>query len=97
MFHHRDEQIEPKRRTSSRHLRLHSATPLESGAASDDERQVVRAQAGVVRRRVQVRISGRRQDGARLHAGVKALFLEGNALQVREGEAVGGTLCGVVS
>lgn len=32
-----------------------------------------------------------------MYAGVEALLLESNALQVRESEAVGGTLCVVVS
>lgn len=80
MFHHRDEQIEPKRRASSRHLSLHGATSLESGAASDDECKIVRTQARVVGGRVQVSVSGRRQDGARLYAAVEALFLESDAL-----------------
>lgn len=80
MFHHRHKQIEPKRRTSSRHLRLHGATSLESGAASDDEREVVRTQARVVGRRVQVSVPGRRQDGTSLYTTVESLFFESNAL-----------------
>lgn len=38
--------------------------------------------------------AGGGEDGAALDAGLEALFLEGEALEVGEGEAVGGALRG---
>jgi len=40
--------------------------------------------------------AGGREDGAALDAGLQTLFFQGEALEVREGEAVGGALVGML-
>ena len=97
MINHRDKQIEKQRRPAPLHLRLQRPAPLERGPAADDEREVVGAQLGVRGGRVRVGVAGRGEDGAALDARGEALFLEGEALEVREGVVVGGALGNHVS
>lgn len=92
MLNHRHEQIEPQSRSSRHHLRLHGAAPFESGPTADDQREVVCTQIGVAGRCVIVGKACGVQDRAGVHAGVEALLLQRQALEMRQAVAVGGAL-----
>jgi hypothetical protein len=92
MIDHRHEQVEEQRRPALLHLHLHRTTALEGRPAADDKGEVVRPQLAVRRRRVGVGEAGGGEDGAALHAGLEALLLEGQALQLGEVVGVGGAL-----
>jgi hypothetical protein len=64
MLHHRHKQIEPQRRPTRHHFRLHRTATLKSRAATDDQREIMRAQTGVAGRRVSVREACGCQDCA---------------------------------
>lgn len=91
MVHERDEQVE-KELASSFHLVLHGAAALERLPAADDEGEVVRAQVAVRVGRVGVGEARRRQNRAALDSGLETLFLEGQALELLQAVALGGTL-----
>jgi len=63
-----DEQIKEQLRTAVEHLQLHGAAALESVAAADDEREIVRTQLRVRVGSVGVGISRGSEDGAALDA-----------------------------
>lgn len=61
-------------------------------SATDDKREVVRAQLRVAGRRVHVGEAGGGEDGAAGDAGLEALLLKGEALEFGEVVAGGGAL-----
>jgi len=83
MVAQRDEQIEEEFPTTL-HLRLHGAAPLKRLATSDDQGQVVSAEARVRVRRVVVRVARAAQDRADLDAALQALLAQRQRLQLLE-------------
>ncbi len=92
MVDHRNKEVEEQRRSALLHLHLHSTAALESVAGADDECEIVCSQLGIGGWGVGVGEASRGQDGAALDAGLQALLLEGQALQVWKVVAVGGAL-----
>lgn len=89
---HRHEEVEEQRRATVLHFHLHCARTLECVPASNDECKVVCSQLGVGGRSVGIGVASRGEDGAALHAGLEALFFEGETLEIWQCVAVSGTL-----
>ena len=95
MVAHSDEEIEEEFPTLL-HLDLHGAATLERVPAADDEGEVVCTELRIVVRRVGICKASGGKDGADLDAGLKALLAKGEALELVEAVAIGGT-AGLVS
>lgn len=75
MIDHGDEEIEEELATIL-HLILHGATALERVARTDNEREVMRTQLGIVIRRIRIRVPCRREDGRALDPRLQPLLLQ---------------------
>ena len=84
MIDHSDEEIEEQRCPTRLHLQLHRAAALERVAAANDEGEIVRSHLRVACGCVGVGESSTREDGAALHAGLQALLLECETLELGE-------------
>lgn len=81
VVHHGNEQVEEEL-TAVFHLVLHSAAALEGVARTDDEREVMGTELGVVVRCVRIGIASRSQDGRALDTRLQTLLAKGQLLQL---------------
>src|SRR5215469_16297197 len=74
------------------HLHLHGAAALEGFPASDDQSQVMSAEARVTVRRVLVGIACTAQDGTDLDSTLQPLFAQGKPLELLEAISIRRTI-----